>query len=129
MESSSPTAPQAYQAPVYELPYEIFVQQHTAATRPRFSIEEASREIVVSPALPVGFRGIRVENKLTREFWHFDRVDALQNVGEAFAFVGRQWTPGIYQIDNRTDEDLEVIGGGIVRAGRVAILRAHGHGI
>jgi hypothetical protein len=92
-------------------------------------LEEASREVVPPTTLPAGFKGIRIENKLTREFWHFERADALQNVGEAFAFVGRQWAPGVYQIDNKTDEDLEVVGGGIIKAGRVAILRAHGHGI
>lgn len=76
--------------------------------------------------------GIRVENRLTRQVWHFESVESLyflSCVEGQFALAGKHWMPGVYDIHNQTADDLDVITGGktyhLPVGGRV-VIRAHG---
>lgn len=77
--------------------------------------------------------GIRVENRLTRQVWHFEDVESLyfaSCVDGQFAIAGKQWTPGVYNIHNATADDLYVITGGrthSLKAGERVMLKAHNH--
>lgn len=77
--------------------------------------------------------GVRVENRLTRQVWHFESVESLyflSCVEGQFAIAGKQWTPGVYDIHNQTADDLYVIVDGKTHhlpiGGRV-VLGAHSH--
>lgn len=84
---------------------------------------------------PAGFElyGIRVENRLTRQVWHFEDVESLyfaSCVEGQFAIAGKQWTPGVYNIHNATADDLYVITGGrthSLKADERVMLKAHNH--
>ena len=75
--------------------------------------------------------GIRVENRLTRQVWHFEDVESLYFVScveGQFAIAGKQWRPGLYDIHNQTADDLYVITGGKTHhlpMGKRIVLRAH----
>lgn len=79
------------------------------------------------------FRGIRVENRLTRQIWFFENVKSLyflSCVEGQFAIAGRQWVQGVYDIYNKTADDLDVITSGCTShlpAGGRIVLKAHSH--
>jgi hypothetical protein len=76
---------------------------------------------------------VRIENRLTGQVWYFESVNSLYFLScleGQFAFVGKQWVPGIYDIHNLTADALNVVihGEGYkVNAGGRMMLKAHLH--